>query len=150
MISRLKIRYLLTNIHDQPSFPPTPSMKEIPKVSRPENAPVQNNVRHRPANKMNMSVPAIVAPPQKTPMRYCNMWRGYHMERLNVKVLDYNDVANDSNIHTTTLRPGIDQLLLHPARRVFRPAVGSCVTSRRSIECVNKIRHTSELDPSMS
>ena len=53
-----------TNIHDQPSRPPIPLMKEIPKASRPENAP------------------ARVAPAQKSPIRTWSICRGYHKVKL--------------------------------------------------------------------
>lgn len=37
---------LLTKIHDQPSFPPTPDMKEIPNANKPENAPEKSIQDH--------------------------------------------------------------------------------------------------------
>ncbi len=53
-----------TKIHDHPSSPAVPDMKDIANARRPEKAP------------------ASVAPPQNRPSRVWSMCRGYHMERL--------------------------------------------------------------------
>lgn len=59
-----------TNIHDQASRPLVPPINSIAKASRPEKAP------------------ARVAAPKKRPTRYCNLWRGYHKDKLSEREHD--------------------------------------------------------------
>src|ERR1700761_3120424 len=51
-------------IQDQPSRPRVPLKKPIPKANVP------------------LKAPAIEAAPKKSPIRHCNIWRGYQRVRL--------------------------------------------------------------------
>lgn len=98
----------LTKIHDHPSNPALPDMKEIANASSPEKAP------------------ANVAPPQKRPIRYCTIWRGYHMVML----------CTSSNRHVTTRKESVRTSRIRlvpgllpqcPSKCALRSVEGSCM-----------------------